>query len=461
MLNLFLRDKFSTLPPITKKSLVLSLFDGSFALLHVNLVGGAFITGFALYLGATEFQIALIFALPMIAQCVQMISAYIEERIPRRKMLVSYCTLLSRQCCLLFPLIPLLTGDSSLRITLFLSIIIFSGIISMMSVNIWQSWMADVVPEAIWGSYFGLRTMCQNLTVMLGIYVFSLIMDLLQSGDHDQASYTVLFLSASLSAMIAFCFLIRIHEPIWHPHRIHSFKELIGLPLTNQNYKRVLIFSAIWGIAIGFSMPFFSAHMLMNLKMSYSMIAIYSILVTLTSLFAYPLWGKIIDHSGAKPVLKISIVWVGALPLLWLLATAHFLIPIWIDAILTGIFWAAINLASFNLILSTSQKEHRSIYLAMYSAVTGIATFMGSGIGGLIAQSLSNWHFNFWGQNFVNFHCLFLISTVSRWISMFYLNSIIETKAKSVYETLSLFRIFLARSFWLLSALLGMSYKKP
>ena len=68
-----------------KQGLRISTFEGSFAQIHITLTGGMFLTGFALYLGATPFHIGLLAAIPAFLTSFGFVSAYLTNRLTERK----------------------------------------------------------------------------------------------------------------------------------------------------------------------------------------------------------------------------------------------------------------------------------------------------------------------------------------------------------------------------------------
>jgi MFS family permease len=425
MLKKLMKEKYTSLPIITQKSLIYSLFDGSFSLLHVTLVGSTLMVGFALYLGANPLHIAFLSSFPSLSQITQIFSAFIEQKHPKRKRIVAFLTIISRQVCWIMPFIVFIDSPS-LKMSLFLLLYCFYAVASNMSINIWQSWMSDLVPANIWGLYFGFRTTIQNTVLIIGVFAVSYIYDLLQKQGLYHASFFVLYGCAGLSALAALYFLLKLHEPSYHPHEQYSLKEIFKTPFSDMRFRKILFFLGAWSFAVGLSMPFYSVHMIVYLKMSYSAIALFTVIATVMNLIAYPFWGKMIDETNSKSVLWHSIIAVTVLPWLWLSATPSFLIFIWLDAVLTGIYWPAINAGLFNLVLVGSLRQNRSAYLAVQASVSGVSTFFGAMVGGLIAQQIESLRFEFLGHIFINNHVFFALSGVLRGCSLVFLWNVKE-----------------------------------
>src|SRR5512143_862464 len=74
-------------PSAVRRALRLSIVEGSLSNIHITATGGAFLTGFALLLGAGDFELGLLAALPFVGQLFQFVGAYLEERLGERRRL--------------------------------------------------------------------------------------------------------------------------------------------------------------------------------------------------------------------------------------------------------------------------------------------------------------------------------------------------------------------------------------
>src|SRR6266508_4261331 len=72
-------------PAVVRRGLQLSIVEGSLSNIHVTVCAGAFLTGFALMLGAGDFEVDLIAELPFLGHQFQCVGAYLEERLVERR----------------------------------------------------------------------------------------------------------------------------------------------------------------------------------------------------------------------------------------------------------------------------------------------------------------------------------------------------------------------------------------
>ena len=132
------------------------MYDGVCSQVMGVLTGGAFLVAFALLLGASNFVIGLIAALGPLTQLLQIPTLYLIEKTGFRKALVVGSSLLSRLAWFPVAALPFLVPEHN-RVGVLLALIFLYfglGTISGLSFN---SWMRDLIPDSIRGSYSGKR----------------------------------------------------------------------------------------------------------------------------------------------------------------------------------------------------------------------------------------------------------------------------------------------------------------
>jgi MFS family permease len=242
----------------------------------------------------------------------------------------------------------------------------------------------------------------------------------------------VIFGVAVLFAALALLFLLRQPEPRMKPASQASLRELTLVPFGNRNFMRLTFFFSYWSVVTAIASPFYVVHMLKNLNMGYSHIAVYAVIAGVVTLVAQPVWGRVADRVGNRPVVLVNLLGIVILPLFWLFATPEFVLPIWGDAFLTGIFWPGLSLASFNLLLVACPEEARASYIAIFSAFSGVGTFLSALIGGALASVFSGFHLDVFGLSLINFHLLFIITSLGRLSAVIPLRTIQEPRAERV-----------------------------
>lgn len=93
------------------------------------------------------------------------------------------------------------------------------------------------------------------------------------------------------------------------------------MPLTDQNYRNILIFFLLWSVASNFASPFFSIYMLENLGLSYFYITVMNMVASVARIAAANLWGKAADSYSWRLVTLGSIFMLGVAYIGWGLLT--------------------------------------------------------------------------------------------------------------------------------------------
>ncbi len=404
-------------PEQIKRGLRISIIEGGFATLHFALTTGMFLTGLALWLGANSFQIALLSAIPALSSGFGFLAGHLVRRFGTRKLLSQIGGFIGRTLYIL-PVPFLLLGRKMPIILLFLMLIL-SSIIMTVAGTIWTYWMSDLVPEESRGSYFGFRNAIHGMIAVLTAYVGGRALDAFKAHNQEHLGYGLGFGLAVLFGWIASVIIS------WQPEMPVKYRPPLSLkqtflgPLREKSFRRFILFMAGWCFLATIGGPFYLVHMMRNLHFSFAAIGLYSLLTGVTGIAGQLFWGKMIDRFGARPITVLTILVVNVLPLLWLLATPSFRLPIYLDAILNGAISTGAGLGFWSLMFNLAEDPaHKESYFATYFGVTGLCSCASSLLSGVLAQLLAGFHLTIFGRSFINFHLLFLLAIVTRFSTL-------------------------------------------
>ncbi|KPL00001.1 MAG: hypothetical protein AMJ90_08985 [candidate division Zixibacteria bacterium SM23_73_2] len=440
-------------PEQVRKGLKISVWEGAFANVHLVLTSNVFLVGYALFLGVNDFQLGLLAAFPFLAQMVQPLAAILVQSLKKRKTFSLTGSVFFRGIWIFLVFLPFLSLSNNHRIFLFLFVVALSALVSNFTTVSWLSWMADLVPQKIRGRYFGVRNNILQI-VGMGIYLGGAklvdhfkglkadqlhfrLFDFSNLTDLSVLGFMLIFSLGVISAFFSAFLLSYQPEPYFHRLSEKAGLKDILIPFRDKDYRKLIQFFLFWSLAVGISAPFWAAHMIKNLHLDYYLISLFSLVAGTLSLISQPFWGRMIDRYGCKPVLKFNLLFIMFIPYLWFFVTSRNYFLLWVDALMGGIFWSGFNLAIFTIVLQISPQKGKPYFLAATSFVNGLFTFLASFFGGLIANHLSGFRWEIYGQTLVNFHVLFLLSALARLLGLFFLNKIVEPKSKPVTRIVS------------------------
>ncbi|HSU73199.1 MAG TPA: MFS transporter [Candidatus Binatia bacterium] len=378
----------------------------------------AYLVAFALALGANNTVVGILGALPYIAILFSEIpGAMLLEHFSRLR-IYSVASTLSRLMWLGMLLTPALFMSHPLAaLILFFFLAKFGDYISDPA---WTVLVADVVPAPTRGAFVARRTRLINIWGMIALVIGGFYLDLFAA--HDLRGFITMFGIGICFGIATTLVTLRVKEPQYRDHNHHGFKEFFHL---EGDFLRYVVFAFAFNFAFMLASPFFTAYILQDLGQPYIIFALSTALTNLTKIAVFKHVGKLSDKFGDKPVLLLSVLGTGLVPLVFLLTTPERIWLLWIGQILSGIVWAGYDVAIFNMFLDLTSEDKRAVQTATYSIATSIPLIIAPVLGGFIADNLV---FGLAGIPLV-----FAISMVLRFLSPLLLLGIPEKRIKHEY----------------------------
>lgn len=410
-------------PEEIRRGLRLSIIEGMVATITISITGAiggsVFLTGFALLLGANNFHLGVMGALPFMGQLFQFIGAYLEERVGKRRPLVLYAAFVGRMMWAFLLALPFLSLPAPWTLTIFFIGLGFSYGFNGIAGNAWLSWMSDLVPPHERGRYFGLRNTLAGVSAMVSTYGAGFLLDYFRAQGMDREGYAVIFSFAVVATIIAAIIISFQPEPPHTPQQRIRVVALFTTPLRNPSYRSFAIIAAGWALVTGIAAPFFNAYGINGLHLDFATLALTAIVTSVVSLISQPFIGQLQDRFGDKLVLVICMICVVPLPWGWVLSTPTDIRPLWLTSIFAGVFWPGIAQGLVNVLMARSPAEGRGAAIATYGAITGLGTLVSGLVGGAVAAALTGVTMSLGPVGLVNLTLLFVLSSVGRlWVAL-------------------------------------------
>jgi len=399
-------------------SLNASTLDGVFASIFSNVTDGVLLTNFLLELGATPTEIGLLASIPMLANLMQPLGAYLSERTTSRHYYCLWVYSIARSLWVGLAIAIFAVGSRHAApislISLTLGIVFLSHFLGAIGSAPWLSWMAALVPRALRGSYFGLRNSAATLTNLISVPCMGLVISRWQGGAIQGFGLVlVLGIGAGLISLWFQNFMIdvnpqarqRLLAPPCAPHcpsnseldrAEDDLDPIVGWqpPLQpsfwqDANFLKFLLYFSCWTFSVNLSAPFFNVYMLNDLALDLNQVTVYNSLSAGANLLLLLVWGKLADRVGNRPVLLGVGIVFAVFPLLWLTTGANSIsIWVWLPLlhVIAGATAAAIDLCANNLQLSIAPDHNQSTYFGVVAAFAGVSGALGTTAGGFLAQ---------------------------------------------------------------------------
>ena len=378
-----------------QSGLKLVVADGLAAESMVAFTQGAFLVAMAIQLGASNFQLGILAALPTFSSIFQLVSIWLVQRYNNRRVITLVFNFLARFPLFIIGLLPFLfsAGSSMYALIFFLFFHYYFGSVAGAS---WNSWMRDLVPTEKLGSYFSHRSkMMQSLNVVLSLATaFALDHIKLHYPQYELWAYSGMFLLGGIFGMIGIFLLSRTPEPKSDLIKGNVF-NLLQKPLRDSNFRKLLSFNSFWAFALNLATPFFSVYMMKTLGISLSYIIILGIIGQISSIVSLKMWGRYSDKYSNKTIINISAPVYILCIMAWAfttmpsspIAVLFFLVLI---NIFSGISTAGINLAINNIGMKLAPKEDAITYLSVKNMVVAFFSAIAPMLGGLMADFFSS-----------------------------------------------------------------------
>ncbi|MFC1676728.1 MFS transporter [Planctomycetota bacterium] len=357
------------------------------------LTGGAFLIAFAIKLGASNFVIGLLAAIGPLSQLLQLPSIFLVEKIRNRRLITVIAAGLSRICWLVIALSPFIF-PAKIAIAVLLMLLIAVSVFGAVSGCSWNSWMRDLIPENIMGSFFSKR---MRIATGVGIALSILAAVYLdfwkkQFADQEIAGYSILFIVGSVAGLTGLFFLAKTPE-VRMPQGQEKLKifRLLSQPFRDENFRKLIAFMCSWNFAVNLAGPFFMVYMLKRLGLSMSFIIGLSILSQVFNFLFLKIWGRFTDRFSNKSVLAIS----GPLFIFSILAWTFTTMPekyvltiplLIVIHMVMGLASAGVSLASGNISLKLAPKGQATAYLATNTIANSVAAGVAPILGGKFAD---------------------------------------------------------------------------
>lgn len=406
-----------------------SIKDGA-AYAAMDGITTTYTTPFALALGASGFYIGILNSVPQffVTLSQMFISKYIEKFGTKR--VTTTLSLVQKLSWFLIMLLPLIALQD--KLLFFILLITVANVVLGLSLTAWSSWMGNLVPEKIRGSYFGKRSMVVSMFSFVTTLVAGWILNLTGSLE----GFSLIFFLAFLFGMTSYYYLKKIPEVGCSGVKSKRMSVLkFSKELKKQkNFRPFARHMAMMSFAVNIASPFFIVYMLNVMGISYAWFGIVTAIEILTKIVMMRHWGKLSDKFGDRTVMALCNIFIIFYPFFFIFVKTP--LHLILLSVFSGMCWSGFDLTSFNYLLDVTPGEKRPSYIANYKIYVGISLFLAPLIGGALSQFFIG-KYLFWLNGL---QLLFLLSFILRlFVTAYGLPSLEEVRAKKTIPVTNVF----------------------
>ncbi len=405
--------------------------DGAFATAFGTLVTGAFIAGFITYLGGSDTWIQLVSAVPALLGVLQIPGGIWGRRFSSYKRFIAPGGFLWRALYIPLVFLPFAPLPSPLKLTLVLVCASVAAACVLLVQPIYSEWLAELVPATSRGFFFSRRNAIATAVGATVGLIGAMILDAFKRAGQQSTGFTAIFALAVVCGMLSFGFFRKMHDmPRLNPETqsLRDGLKALRHPFVDANFRRVLVFLAVFIAGQAFAGNLFAAFAIKSLDLPYTIIQWAGFMHALGNVASAKFWGFLADKYGNKPILLLVGFGLTLTPMMWLFCQPHrdvfnaaILLPC---HILVGATWGGVALCQFNILLATAKPEDRANYLSVSLTVQSIVGFVAPLIG---AQALTLFEGTMPLAN--AYKGVFLVTMALRFVSVFLLLPVREEGA--------------------------------
>lgn len=354
-----------------ERAVKLSYVQAMLGAVYAASVGGMFLIGYALKLGATNAQIGLMSTIPMYLIVVQLASAALVENGRSRKRMTIIGALLNVCGWGFVAALPVLTrgAPANVKMNTLIGLISAITLFAYVSSNARGSWIGDLIPAGRLGGFFGKLMMYAGIIGTGFALIEGRFLDVVKHAGIEGFSWLFMFGMLFGLANVAM-FLPQADVKLAIEGARKSFLSLIAETFANRAMMITMAYGTAWSLQ-AIAGPFYATYLLRDLDMPFLGVGILNAAVTVTMLLSAPFWGRMVDRYGCRPVLTVCTLACAPSFAAWFfvksaLAVYCVILPI---NLLQGFWTSGVSVSLNTLIYKITPSVGRSVQFAVYSII--------------------------------------------------------------------------------------------
>jgi MFS family permease len=367
---------------------------------------GATINRFAEYLAPPHLKdliLGFVFGAMFLGVIFQIPGAFVIEHLGRRKQFFITWLTTMRVIYLAIGLLPWLFPMHSLAgAWLLVVLLIVAWSAGQFGGQAWVNWMADMVPQRVRGKYFGRRSRVGIVVMAFTALLMGVVLDMYagtpqnpQPLDQLVKVISIIFIVAAIAGIVDIQIFHKVDEPRMSAISREPWLQRLFKPFKDGEFRRYVTYLSLWNFSQGWTGAFWWAYLLSffdvliaqkstNWWLNHYYLAAYIMLplgYNVGQFVGYPVWGRMIDRFGRKPIIFISSFTHTFTWIFWLFLSPALLPWCILAQFIGGFFGSGQEIANFNMMLGFNRKGGPG-YQAVASVIINLTAALAAMLAG-------------------------------------------------------------------------------
>ena len=345
-----------------------------------------FIPVFAIALGGSNTEVGLLTAVPaFINMLMYLPAASFVERGGSRLKITIRTVFIARLLYLAMAAIPFVPWPQY-RTAMLIGILGVQTIPNVIVAVAWTALLGDMFPQEERAHLFAMRNMYSAFVALLSSLAAGVLLDRIAY----PANYVALFSISFVTGMAALHYCGKLVEgpirprPTCRRSVAERLRQPFADPMCGRKFSVFAISAALLHLGINIAVPAYSIYHVRTLHLSNSVIGTLSLAAGLTTVLAYPVWGRVSRRAGHSVVYLLSILAYAPFPALYgMHGSVTYLLAL---QAAIGFFNAGFALTILNLTLQHVNPEDSANGIAVFNMLINSTGVLGPPLAAFVVS---------------------------------------------------------------------------
>jgi MFS family permease len=377
------------IPPRSQYAHQFSLYNA----INFQITLGAPMIIYAKTLGASSTTIGIVAALAPLMTVLQLPGAYFIPKIGYKGfVLLGWFSRTFIVFSLAF--LPLVTlFDNTTKTSVLLLCLFIFNVLRGVSTGAWLPWLTSLVPEEARGEFLRRDQLHMQLGGVVALAVSSAVL----WANPRNWQFTLLFVLSAAAGSLSLYFIrlipdVEIGEQARGSGQPVPWLEILRYP----PFRKLLFFNVVYNWVIGGIGAFVIGYLKSNGGFFDGEILICGLMSFVGAFASLPLFGRLLERTGSKPILRIALVCYLWAVLCWLMVASTLLEPspliIGVIYFIMGVAGGLFSIANTKIAMDTMPLMGRNHFFSLFTVFASLSLGLSPICWGIMLDVVGEWH---------------------------------------------------------------------